>query len=305
MADIILPKDGFRSGFVAIVGRPNVGKSTLLNLLLKEKVSIVSDKPQTTRNEIKGILSENDFQIVFLDTPGIHKAKDEINRYMVQRALATFNEVDLILFVVEPAEQLGKGDQYIEKILQEVETPVFLLINKMDLLTKKKGTRAKGLYQTWFPDKDIFPISALKGDGVDGLVESIVAQLPEGHPYFPTDEFTDQPLRFLSSELIREKVFLFLGEEVPYAVAVEVTSFREDAQNASGLIAVDADIHVERSSQKGILIGKGGKMLKKIGTEARRDMEALLGAKVFLNLWVKVSKGWRNDPKSLKRFGYK
>ncbi len=305
MVDIITPKDGFRSGFVAIVGRPNVGKSTLLNLLLKEKVSIVSDKPQTTRNEIKGILTENDFQIVFLDTPGIHKAKDEINRYMVQRALATFHEVDLILFVVEPADRLGKGDQYIGKILEEVDTPVFLLINKMDLLTKKKGKMAKRLYREWFPSKEIFPVSALMGHGVDGLVERIVNQLPEGHPYFPVDEFTDQPLRFLSAELIREKVFLFLGDEVPYAVAVEVTSFREDALDASGLIAIDADIHVERSSQKGILIGKGGQMLKKIGTEARRDMEALLGAKVFLNLWVKVSKGWRNDPKSLKRFGYK
>ncbi len=305
MVDIILPKDGFRSGFVAIIGRPNVGKSTLLNLILKEKVSIVSDKPQTTRNEIKGILTENDFQIVFLDTPGIHKAKDEINRYMVQKALATFHEVDLILFVVEPADKLGKGDQYIGKILEEVDTPAFLLINKMDLLTKKKGKMAKRLCREWFPGKEIFPISALKGHGVDGLVERIVNQLPEGHPYFPVDEFTDQPLRFLSAEMIREKVFLFLGEEVPYAVAVEVTSFREDARDASGLIAIDADIHVERSSQKGILIGKGGQMLKKIGTEARRDMEALLGAKVFLNLWVKVSKGWRNDPKSLKRFGYK
>ena len=305
MVDIILPQEGFRSGFVALVGRPNVGKSTLLNLLLKEKVSIVSDKPQTTRNEIKGILSENDYQVVFLDTPGIHKAKDEINRYMVQRALATFQEVDLILFIVEPADRLGKGDQYIGKILQEVNTPVFLIINKMDLSPGKKGKAVKEHYRKWFPTYEIFPISALKGHGVKGVVQRIVGRLPEGFPYFPTDELTDQPLRFICAELIREKVFQFLGEEVPYAVAVEITSFREETRETSGLVAIDADIHVERSSQKGILIGKGGQMLKKIGTEARRDMEALLGARVFLNLWVKVSKGWRNDPKSLKRFGYK
>jgi len=297
-------EEGFRSGFVAIIGRPNVGKSTLLNLMLKEKVAIVSDKPQTTRNEIRGILTEKEFQIVFLDTPGIHKAKDEINRFMVQKALATFNEVDLILFVVEPADQLGKGDQYIGNILQDLKTPVFLLINKIDLVSEDSVEHQIELYKERFQNWKIIPISALTGSGAQGLVKLIVENLPEGHPFFPDDQFTDQPLRALCAELIREKVFECLGEEVPYAVAVEVTAFREDAKEPSGLVVIEATVHVERSSQKGILIGKKGQMLKKIGTAARQDMEALLGTKVYLNLWVKVTKGWRNDPKSLRRFGY-
>jgi GTP-binding protein Era len=295
----------FRAGFVAIVGRPNVGKSTLLNAFLKEKVAIVSDKPQTTRNTIRGILTDRDHQIVFLDTPGIHKPRDEINRYMVNRALATFHEVDLILFMVEPEPRPGRGDQFIAEVLGGVRTPVFLLINKMDRL---QGQDRKAIIDACgraFPWRDVFPLAALTGEGVKAILGKVVERMPDGHPFYPADQYTDQPLRFLSAEMIREKAFQFTGEEVPYAVAVEIESFREEGSEGSGLVTIEANIHVERPSQKGILIGKEGRMLKKIGSAARQDLEALLGTKVFLRLWVKVSKGWRNDPKSLRRFGYK
>jgi len=295
----------FRSGFVSIVGRPNVGKSTLLNFLLQEKVAIVSDKPQTTRNTIRGILSSEASQVVFLDTPGIHKPRDEINRVMVRMALSTLQEVDLVLFVVEPDDWFGKGDEYIGKILREVKTPVFVLINKMDRVPEAERPGRIQRHREIYPERPLFPISALKGEGVKAVLDAVVKELPEGHPYFPVDQYTDQPLRFLSAEIIREKAFQFTGEEVPYAVAVEIVSYKEDSQGPSGLVAIEANIHVERSSQKGILIGKGGQMLKKIGTAARKDLEALIGAKVFLKLWVKVSKGWRNDPKRLWNLGYR
>jgi len=297
--------EGFRSGFVSIVGRPNVGKSTLLNFLLQEKVAIVSDKPQTTRNTIRGILSSEAYQVVFLDTPGIHKPRDEINRVMVRMALSTLQEVDLVLFVVEPDDWLGKGDEYIGKVLTEVKTPVFVLINKMDRVPEAERPGRIQRHREIYPGRPLFPISALKGGGVKAVLDEVVKELPEGHPYFPVDQYTDQPLRFLSAEIIREKAFQFTGEEVPYAVAVEIVSYKEDSQGPSGLVAIEANIHVERSSQKGILIGKGGRMLKKIGTAARKDLEALIGAKVFLKLWVKVSKGWRNDPKRLWNLGYR
>ena len=296
---------GFRSGFVSIVGRPNVGKSTLLNCLLKEKVAIVSDKPQTTRNTIKGILTSEGYQVVFLDTPGIHKPRDEINRVMVRMALSTLQEVDLVLFVVEPDDRLGKGDEYIGKMLEEVKTPVFVLINKMDRVSQAERPERIQRQGELYPERPLFPISALKGEGVTAVLDEVVKELPEGHPYFPENQYTDQPLRFLSAEIIREKAFQFTGEEVPYAVAVEIVSYEEDSQGPSGLVAIEANVHVERSSQKGILIGKGGQMLKKIGTAARKDLEALIGAKVFLKLWVKVSKGWRNDPKRLWNLGYR
>jgi GTP-binding protein Era len=296
---------GFRSGFVAIVGRPNVGKSTLLNALLKEKVAIVSDKPQTTRNTIRGILTEVDYQVVFLDTPGIHKPKDAINQYMVRTALATLREVDLVLFMMEPDERIGKGDQYIGKALGEVKTPVFVVINKMDCVREKERAAVVERYRAAFPERQLFPVSALKGDGLEAVLERVIERLPEGHPYFPSDQYTDQPLRFLSAEIIREKAFQFTGEEVPYAVAVEIVSYKEDPSHPEGLVAIEANIHVERPSQKGILIGKGGQMLKRIGTAARKDLEALVGTKVFLRLWVKVTKGWRNDPKRLSNLGYR
>jgi GTP-binding protein Era len=296
---------GFRSGFVAIVGRPNVGKSTLMNAFLKEKVAIVSDKPQTTRNTIRGILTGEAYQVVFLDTPGIHKPKDAINKYMVKMALSTLREVDLVLFMMEPDEWVGKGDRYIGKALGNVETPVLVVINKMDCVSEEDRANVVERYRATFPDTELFPVSALLGEGLDALVDTVVERLPEGHPYFPSDQYTDQPLRFLSAEIIREKAFQFTGEEVPYAVAVEVVSYKEDPSSPEGLVAIEANIHVERSSQKGILIGKGGQMLKRIGTAARKDLEALIGTKVFLKLWVKVSRGWRNDPKRLSNLGYR
>ncbi len=302
------PGGRFRAGFAAIVGRPNVGKSTLLNLLLGEKVTIVSDRPQTTRNTIRGILTGPDYQIVFLDTPGIHKAKDEINRYMVRKALETFGEVDVILFMVEADADgggPGKGDLHIGRLLRDVETPVLLVINKMDRVREGSRKEAVEAFRRLWPGWPAFPVSALTGEGVEALLEETVRRIPEGHPFFPADQVSDQPLRFLSAEMIREKVFLFTGDEVPYSVAVEIESFREDPDDPSGLVSIEATIHVERPSQKGILIGREGRMLKKIGTAAREDLERLIGAKVFLKLWVKVTRGWKNDPKSLRRLGYR
>ncbi len=298
-------EDGFCSGFVAIVGRPNVGKSTLLNCLLEEKIAIVSDKPQTTRNQIRGILSQDTYQIVFIDTPGIHEARDEINRYMVQAARSTFKEVDLILFMVDASHRIGKGDRMIGQAVEKEETPVLLLVNKMDTVSLEDGGAVVEQYRREFPETETYPLSALTGEGVKSLLSRIVEGLPEGGPFFPPDQLADQPVRFLCAEMIREKVFNFTGEEIPYAVAVEIFSFKESAQGPSGLISIDANLHVERSSQKGILIGKNGQMLKKIGTAARKDMEDFLGTKVFLKLWVKVTKGWRNDPKSLRWLGYR
>jgi GTP-binding protein Era len=298
-------ESGYRAGFVAIVGRPNVGKSTLLNLLLKEKVAIVSDKPQTTRNRMRGILSKERFQIVFVDTPGIHQPRDEINRYMVQEATATLREVDLVLFLVEASRSLGKQDLRVGSLMEDTHLPVFLLINKVDISSRETVAAAKDLWRKRFPAMKIFSVSARTGKGVPGVLDQVVGALPEGAPFFPPDQIADQPVRFLCAELIREKVFRLTGEEVPYAVAVEVTSFREPVQDPSGPIFIDANIHVERPSQKGIIIGKGGAMIKRVGSEARRDMEALLGARVHLNLWVKVTRGWRNDPKSLRWLGYR
>jgi len=297
--------DETRAGFVAIVGRPNVGKSTLLNFLLKEKVAIVSDKPQTTRNRLRGILTEERHQIVFVDTPGIHRPRDEINRYMVQEATASLREVDAALFVVEPARSLGKQDLQVGSLIWEAGLPVFLLVNKVDAFSRDVVAVTRDLWRERFPSWEIFPVSARTGEGLPQVLDRVVETLPEGPPFFPPDQVADQPVRFLCAELIREKVFRLTGEEVPYAVAVEVTSFREPVEDSGGPIAIDANIHVERASQKGILIGKGGAMIKQVGSDARRDMEALLGARVYLNLWVKVTRGWRNDPKSLRWLGYR
>jgi len=297
-------EERFLSGFVPVVGRPNVGKSTLLNRILGEKVSIVSDKPQTTRNRICGVLTGNGHQIVFLDTPGIHKAKDEINRYMVGVALSTFSEADLVLFLVEPDVTPGKGDQVIYGMLREERAPVFVLVNKMDCVPREQWEGRVERHRKFFPRMEIFPISARTGEGVKELVEEIVRRLPPGPMYFPPDQYTDQPIRLLSSEIIREQVFDLTGEEVPYSVAVEIVSFEEKAGEPQGLVSIEAHIHVERDSQKGILIGKQGQMLKRIGTQARQEIECLLGAHVFLRLWVKVTKGWKNDRASLRRFGY-
>lgn len=288
----------FRSGFIAIVGRPNVGKSTLLNSLLGEKIAITSDKPQTTRNRILGIVSRPDAQMVFLDTPGIHKPMHKMNEVMVKTALATYNETDVILMLVEAVERPGAGDKFIIETLSSVKTPVFLLINKTDLIKKDALLPLIQEYAALYPFAEIIPVSALKND-LGGLVESILKRLSSGPKYFPEDQLTDQPERFVVAEIIREKVFELTKDEIPYSTAVAIEEMKEEPE----ITRITAIIYVERDSQKGILIGKGGAMLKQIGTLARQDTEKLLGVKVFLQLWVKVKKGWREDEHSLRNFG--
>jgi len=294
-----MPKDqNFRSGFISLVGRPNVGKSTLLNCLLGEKVSIISDKPQTTRNRIRGILTLPGAQAVFIDTPGIHKPLHRMNELMVQTALRTYGEVDAILLLVEATERPGAGDKYIIDTLAAVKTPVLLVINKADLVDKERLLPLISEYSTLYPFAEIIPVSALRAD-LGKLLDAVVQRLPEGPKYFPDDQFTDQPERFIAAELIREKVFELTKEEIPYSSAVVIEQMQEEPD----LTRIHAVIFVERDSQKGIIIGKGGAMLKEIGSRARQDMEKLLGVKVFLQLWVKVKKGWREDDRMLKHIG--
>ncbi|MGB9715049.1 MAG: GTPase Era [Thermodesulfovibrionales bacterium] len=291
----------FRSGFVSIIGRPNVGKSTLLNSILGEKVSIVTPKPQTTRNRIIGIKTLPDAQIIFIDTPGIHKPRHKLGNTMVKTALEAFKEVDIILFITEPQEP-ERGDQFIIKLLKEINSPVFLLINKIDTVKKPELLPLINKINELFPFKEIIPISALKQDGIDILLKKIYDYLPEGPKYYPDDIVTDQLERFMVSEIIREKATEMTEEEVPHSIAVEVTEWKE---RENGIIFIRANIYVERDSQKGIIIGKGGRMLKAIGTAARVDIEKLLNTKVFLELWVKVKKDWRDNLKTLEELGYK
>jgi GTPase len=288
----------FRSGFISIIGRPNVGKSTLLNVLLGEKIAIISDKPQTTRNKILGIVNQPGAQLVFMDTPGIHKPMHKMNEFMVKTALATYNEVDVILMLVEATEPAGGGDRFIIETLSQVKTPVFLLINKVDLIKKEALLPLMQEYSKLYNFVEIIPVSALKND-LGGLLNAILKRLPQGPKYFPDDQLTDQPERFIVSELIREKVFALTKEEIPYSTAVVIEEMKEEPD----ITRITAVIYVERDSQKGILIGKGGGMLKRIGTLARQEAEKLLGAKIFLQLWVKVKKGWREDEHMLKNIG--
>ncbi len=288
----------FKSGFISIIGRPNVGKSTLLNALLGEKIAIISDKPQTTRNKILGIVNHPGAQMVFLDTPGIHKPMHRMNEFMVQTALRTYNEVDVILMLVEATELPGAGDRFIIETLAKVKTPVFLLINKVDLIKKDGLLPLMQEYSRLYNFTEIIPVSALKND-LGGLLDTILKRLPQGPQYFPDDQLTDQPERFIVSEIIREKIFELTKEEIPYATAVIIEEMKEEPD----ITRIHAAIIVERDSQKGILIGKGGSMLKKIGTLARLDAEKLLGAKIFLKLYVKVKKGWREDEHMLKNIG--
>lgn len=294
--------DAFHSGFVSIVGRPNVGKSTLLNRILGEKIVITSDKPQTTRNRIKGIHNTPDAQIVFIDTPGIHRAKSRLNRYMVDEALASLREVDLILFLVEADQPAGSQETLLLEVLSGAVAQVILVLNKIDLVPKESLLERIAGYARLYPFKEIVPVSALSGDGIERLVACVTECLPEGPVYFPDDILTDLPERFLVAEIIREKVFRLTRDEVPYAVAVEVESFKERPDGS--LIAITAAINVERDSQKGIIIGKKGAMLKKIGMEARREIEQLLDARVFLELFVRVRKDWSENPRLLKELGY-
>jgi GTP-binding protein Era len=288
----------FKSGFISIIGRPNVGKSTLLNTLLGEKIAIISDKPQTTRNKILGIVNQPAAQMVFMDTPGIHKPMHKMNEFMVKTALTTYNEVDVILMLAEATEAPGGGDRFIIETLSKVKTPVFLLLNKVDLIKKEALLPLIQEFSKLHAFAEIIPVSALKND-LGGLVEAILKRLPEGPKYFPDDQLTDQPERFIVSEIVREKIFELTKEEIPYSTAVMIEEMKEDPD----ITRIHAVILVERDSQKGILIGKGGEMLKQIGTLARRDAEKLLGTKIFLKLYVKVKKGWREDERMLKSIG--
>jgi len=293
----------FKSGFVSITGRPNVGKSTLTNRLIGEKLSIISSKPQTTRNTIKAIINSNDSQIIVIDTPGIHKPKTMLGEYMVKLAESTLNEVDIILFIVEATDKIpGAGDMYIAEQLKTVKTPVILIINKIDLVKKEELLETIRNFSQLMDFKAVIPISATSGEGTDIVIEEIKKLLPEGPKYFPDDVITDQPERTLAAELIREKILELVSDEVPHGTGVEIISFRE--REGKGIIDIEANIYCERESHKGIIIGKQGAMLKKIGTLARVEMENLLGAKVFLKLWVKGKPDWRNSSSMLRTLGY-
>jgi len=291
----------FRSGYIAIIGRPNVGKSTLLNSLLGEKVAIVSPKPQTTRNRITGIKTTARAQMVFLDTPGIHQANSLMNRRMVDVALQTLHEVDGLLWVLDAHERIGAQDERIAELLRGVTAPVYILLNKIDLVAKGKLLPLMQRCAEMLPGKEIVPVSALKGENIPLILELIERSLPPGPRYFPGDEITDQTERFLATEIIREKVFLLTREEIPYGVAVTIDEFTEKPEKT--LIIIKATIHTERDSHKPILIGKRGSMLKEIGTQTRAELEALLGCKIFLELFIRVDRGWSQRPHTLTEMG--
>ncbi|WP_066636541.1 GTPase Era [Desulfolucanica intricata] len=292
----------FKSGFVAIIGRPNVGKSTLMNRMIGQKVAIMSDKPQTTRHKIHSVLTRDHAQVVFLDTPGVHKPKHKLGQHMVDTALSTLKEVDLILFMVEANTPSGAGDQYIMNELSKIATPIFLIINKVDLISKNQLLPLIAEFQTKLDFKEIIPVSALQGDNVDRLADLIIRYLPEGPKYYPDDMITDKPEQFIMAELIREKVLHLTSQEIPHSVAVVIEDIQPRPNNT---VYVGSLIYVERDSQKGIIIGKKGQMLKQIGQLAREDIEKLLGSKIYLELRVKVRDDWRNKEAFLKSFGYK
>jgi GTP-binding protein Era len=287
------------SGFVSVVGRPNVGKSTLINNVVGQKVAIVTPKPQTTRNRITAIANTDKAQIVFLDTPGIHKPQHEMNRLMVEAALGTLSQVDLALLVVDISQPFGKGDEHVLELIKKVHVTLLLAINKVDLVAKDSILPLIDEYRSRGDFKEIVPISALKGDNVDRLVSVLVDYLPEGPPLFPEDELTDLPERFFAAEMIREKILLNVHEEVPYTTAVRVDSW----EDRNGLTHIEASILVERDSQKGILLGKGGRMIKKIGAAARRDLERFLNTRIYLGLHVKVREHWRENRRLLDELG--
>lgn len=291
-----------KSGFVAIVGRPNVGKSTLLNRIVGQKIAIMSDKAQTTRNKIQGVYTTPEAQLIFIDTPGIHKPKHRLGDFMVESAYSALREVDAVLFMISADQKRGRGDDFIIERLKNVQSPVYLIINKIDKVHPDELLGIIEDYSAQMPFAQVVPISATEGNNEDRLMEVLIAEMPEGPQYFPDDQVTDHPEYFIVSELIREKVLFLTRDEVPHSVAVVVDSMK---RNENDKIQIQATIIVERDSQKGIIIGKGGKMLKEIGTKARKDIENLLGDKVFLELWVKVQKDWRDKRVYLQDFGYR
>lgn len=292
----------FKSGFVAIIGRPNVGKSTLLNRILGQKVAITSNKPQTTRNRILGIHNLPDGQILFLDTPGIHKAKGPFNKYMVDQALSSCSEVDAILLLVEANDRPGGGDEYVLKLIERSKAPILLVINKCDLVPRPE---LLPLIQSWaerFSFQGIIPVSATKGEGVDDLVETIGELLPEGPQYYSGDMITDQPERFIVAEMIREQVFRRTRQEVPYGVGVQVENFEEKPEK--DLVVINAVIQVEREAHKSIILGKRGAMIRTVGQAARKEIEKMLGTRVFLEIFVRVEPNWTSSARGLREMGY-
>ncbi|MGX7059362.1 GTPase Era [Vagococcus humatus] len=295
-------KENFKSGFVAIIGRPNVGKSTLLNRIVRQKIAIMSDKAQTTRNKIQGVYTTEDTQLVFIDTPGIHKPQSRLGDFMVESAYSAIREVDAVIFMISADQKRGKGDNLIMERLQNCDVPVFLVINKIDKVHPDQLLPMIEDYQTCMKFTEVVPISATEGNNVENLLTTLEGYMPEGPQYYPADQVTDHPEYFIVSELVREKVLLLTREEVPHSVAVVVESMKRDEYDK---IHIQATIIVERSSQKGIIIGKGGSMLKDIGIKARKDIENLLGNKVYLELWVKVQKNWRDKERYLQDYGYR
>ncbi len=292
----------FYSGFVSLIGRPNVGKSTLMNSLVGEKIAIISSKPQTTRNKIQTILTEDDFQAIFIDTPGIHKPKSKLGNYMVKSAETTLNDVDIVMYLVEPFEKIKESDLSIIKRLENVKTPVFLIINKIDTVSNEEILKTIKSYQSAFDFAEIIPISALKEKNKQELLKTIKKYLPEGPKYFSSDMITDQPERQIVSEIIREKSLYLLQDEIPHGIAVEISSMkmRKDKE----LMDIQATIYCERDSHKGIIIGKQGSMLKKIGSNSRYEIERFLGTPINLQIWIKVKKDWRDSDFFLRNFGY-
>ncbi|AIE80916.1 GTPase Era [Bacillus anthracis] len=295
-------RKGYKSGFVSIIGRPNVGKSTFLNRIIGQKIAIMSDKPQTTRNKIQGVYTENDSQVIFIDTPGIHKPKHKLGDFMVKMAQTTLKEVDIVLFMVNAVEGFGRGEEFIIEKLKETKQPVFLVINKIDQVHPEQLLELIDQYRKLHDFAEIVPISALDGNNVESLIGTIKKYLPEGPQYYPDNQVTDHPERFIIAELIREKVLHLTREEVPHSVAVVIDAIQK---REGGAVYINATIVVERPSQKGIIIGKQGKMLKEVGKRARFDIEALLGSKVFLEVWVKVQKDWRNKMSQLRDLGFR
>jgi GTP-binding protein Era len=296
------PEDGHKSGFAGIVGRPNVGKSTLLNNLMHRKLAIISEKPQTTRNKIRCIFTRDDAQIIFVDTPGFHKPKNALGERLNRSVRETFSEVDVIVFILDGTQNIGRGDLHIAGELALLDTPVVAVLNKIDKLDADRVEAQIAVVRNLGEYKDIIPVSAKTGENVHALIERIVELLPEGPRYYPEDMLIDQPASFIVAEIIREKVLQLTREEIPHSVAVIV----EDMENREDkdLVDIEAAIYVERDSQKGIIIGKGGRMLKEIGTRARQEIEPLLGDKVYLRLQVKVEKDWSKRPEMIKRLGY-
>ncbi len=294
---------GHKAGFIAIIGRPNVGKSTLLNCFVGQKIAAVSPKPQTTRNRIVGVKTTETYQIIFLDTPGIHRAETLFNREMVKLAVKALEDVDLILWMMDASDPLSDQDRQIQELLRGITTPVVIALNKVDLVKSKENLLPViDECQKLLPSPEVIPISATEGINIDRLEEVLLASLHEGPRFFPPEQATDQPQYLLVAEMIREKVFHLLHQEIPYAVAVQVDEMKD--REGEDIVDIQATIYVEKESQKGIIIGARGQMLKQIGQQARHDIERIFGTRVYLGLWVKVYKAWRKDEEALRRFGY-